>query len=142
MQCRSRNTTPAATSSRSSAISSMATAPKSPGSVPAGEPCSWTGTDTVTAPSGSTASPSEEGLTRDGRGAPARPVAFRSPLWGFIIRRLLLGVVVLFLVSVVVFAATQALPGDAARAILGRNATPDSLQALREQLHLNRPLVL
>jgi peptide/nickel transport system permease protein len=50
--------------------------------------------------------------------------------------------VVLFLVSVIVFAATQALPGDAARAILGRNATPASLLALREQLHLNEPILV
>ena len=34
---------------------------------------------------------------------------------GFIIRRLLLGLLVLLLVSVGVFAATQALPGDPAR---------------------------
>jgi peptide/nickel transport system permease protein len=49
---------------------------------------------------------------------------------------------VLFLVSVIVFAATQVLPGDAARAILGRNATPASLAALRAQLHLNQPLAV
>ncbi|HEX2647056.1 MAG TPA: ABC transporter permease [Candidatus Dormibacteraeota bacterium] len=65
----------------------------------------------------------------------------RSPIWGFILRRTLLGIVVLFFVSVVVFVATQALPGDTARAILGRTATPASLAALREQLHLNRPLI-
>jgi peptide/nickel transport system permease protein len=52
-------------------------------------------------------------------------------------RRLLLGLLTLWLVSVVVFAATQALPGDAARAILGRTATPDRVEALREQLHLD-----
>jgi peptide/nickel transport system permease protein len=46
------------------------------------------------------------------------------------------------LVSIVIFVATQALPGDTARAILGRTATPASLAALREQLHLNRPLVI
>jgi len=56
---------------------------------------------------------------------------------GFVVRRLLLGVLVLFLVSVVVFAATQALPGDPARSILGRTATPASLKALREQLGLS-----
>ena len=55
---------------------------------------------------------------------------------GFIVRRLLLGLLVLFLVSVVVFAATQALPGDPARSILGRTATPASLKALRDQLGL------
>jgi peptide/nickel transport system permease protein len=62
-------------------------------------------------------------------------------LGSFIVRRVLLGILVLALVSVVVFAATQALPGDPARAILGRTATPASLKALREQLHLNRPVL-
>jgi peptide/nickel transport system permease protein len=65
-----------------------------------------------------------------------------SPVWGFILRRLLLGIVVLVLVSIVVFAATQAMPGDTARAILGRSATAASLAALREQLHLNRPVIV
>jgi peptide/nickel transport system permease protein len=55
----------------------------------------------------------------------------------FIVRRLLLGLLTLFLVSVVVFAATQALPGNAATAILGRNATPARVAALTRQLHLN-----
>ena len=50
---------------------------------------------------------------------------------GFIVRRLLLGVLVLFLVSVVVFIATQAL-GDPAKAILGRDATPERLAALQK----------
>ncbi|MEJ7706123.1 MAG: ABC transporter permease [Nocardioidaceae bacterium] len=58
----------------------------------------------------------------------------------FIVRRLLLGVVVLFLVSILVFVATQAL-GDPARAILGRNATPASLAALREELHLDQSVL-
>ncbi len=61
-------------------------------------------------------------------------------VWGFMLRRLLLGIVVLILVSIVVFLATQALPGDPARAILGRSATPASLAALRRQLHLDRPV--
>jgi len=72
--------------------------------------------------------------------APGR-VGRRGGILGFIVRRLLLGLLVLFLVSIVVFAATQALPGDPARAILGRTATPASLAALREQLHLNEPVV-
>ena len=61
-------------------------------------------------------------------------------IWGFVLRRMLLGLLTLLLVSVVVFAATQALPGDPARAILGRNATPDALKALRTQLHLGQPV--
>jgi peptide/nickel transport system permease protein len=40
-----------------------------------------------------------------------------------------------------VFAATQALPGDPALAILGRSATPQSLAALRRQLHLDQPVL-
>jgi peptide/nickel transport system permease protein len=61
------------------------------------------------------------------------------PLLKIILRRLALGVLTLLLVSVLVFAATQALPGDTARAILGKSATPERLAALREQLGLNRP---
>jgi peptide/nickel transport system permease protein len=60
---------------------------------------------------------------------------------GFIVRRLLLGILVLVLVSIVVFLATQALPGDPALAILGRSATPQSLAALRKLLHLDRPVI-
>ena len=63
-----------------------------------------------------------------------------TKLFAFILRRLLWGAVTLVLVSVVVFAATQALPGNAARAILGNTATPQSLALLTKQLHLNRPV--
>lgn len=56
-------------------------------------------------------------------------------------RRLIHGLLILLAVSIVVFLATQALPGDAAQAILGREATPERLAALREQLHLGQPLV-
>ena len=42
----------------------------------------------------------------------------------FIMRRILLGILTLFAVSVIVFVATQALPGNAAQAILGKTATP------------------
>ena len=62
-------------------------------------------------------------------------------LTGFIIRRLLLGLVTLCFISVIIFAATQALPGDAARSILGRSATPESLAALRQQLGLDEPVL-
>jgi peptide/nickel transport system permease protein len=64
----------------------------------------------------------------------------RGGIWWFILRRVGQGAIVLFLVSLVVFFATQAL-GDPARAILGRTATPASLAALRQQLHLDEPVV-
>ena len=72
--------------------------------------------------------------------APAQPAAFvgAHPIARLIWRRLAIGVVILFLVSVVVFWATQVLPGNAAYAILGRNATPARVQALEIALHLNR----
>jgi peptide/nickel transport system permease protein len=58
-----------------------------------------------------------------------------------ILRRLAQGVLTLFLISLIVFAAVLALPGDAATAILGREATPDRVAALREQLNLNDSVV-
>ncbi|WP_182347339.1 ABC transporter permease [Tomitella gaofuii] len=59
----------------------------------------------------------------------------------FIAKRLAISVVILFLVSVLVFIATLLLPGDPAQAILGQQATPERLAALREQLNLNDPVV-
>lgn len=56
-------------------------------------------------------------------------------------KRTFFGVITLWVVSTVVFIATQALPGDAAQAILGREATPERLAALREQLHLGGSLL-
>ena len=56
----------------------------------------------------------------------------------FIARRLAWGVLTLFVVSLIVFGATQLLPSDPAQAILGRNATADSVNALREKLGLDQ----
>src|ERR671921_2347650 len=58
-----------------------------------------------------------------------------------VVRRLLLGLLTLWLISLIVFAAVVALPGDAATAILGREATPDRVAALRDQLNLNDSVV-
>lgn len=49
-----------------------------------------------------------------------------------------MGVLTLWLVSLIVFGATQALPGDAAKAILGQEATPAKVQALRSELGLDK----
>ena len=68
-------------------------------------------------------------------------MSLRHGLTGFIVRRLLLGLVTLWITSVMIFAATQALPGDAARSILGRSATPESLAELRRQLGLDKSVV-
>lgn len=64
------------------------------------------------------------------------------PLLKLILIRLGLGLLTLLLVSVVVFAATQALPGDPAQAILGKEAADKArYEALRKQLNLDRPLI-
>ena len=63
------------------------------------------------------------------------------PILRLVRRRLAVGVLTLFLVSVVVFLATEVLPGNAAYAILGRNANPVRLRTLENTLHLNRGLL-
>ncbi|WP_325094248.1 ABC transporter permease, partial [Leucobacter sp. M11] len=77
---------------------------------------------------------------RPPRRAPSAPPGSARRRLGAVPRLLLsrlgFGVLTLLAVSVVVFLATQALPGDAAQAILGREATPERLAALREQLDL------
>jgi len=76
--------------------------------------------------------------------APAqRAVSRRNehPLLALTARRLGIGVITLFAVSVVVFLATEVLPGNAAYAVLGRSANPARLHALERQLHLNQSLV-
>jgi peptide/nickel transport system permease protein len=53
--------------------------------------------------------------------------------------RIALGIGLLFIVSLVIFGATELLPGDLANELLGQSATPETLAALREQLGLNDP---
>lgn len=56
-----------------------------------------------------------------------------------ILKRLAVSVLVLLAVSFVVFVFTLLLPGDPAQAILGQQATPERLEALRSQLGLDQP---
>jgi peptide/nickel transport system permease protein len=62
-----------------------------------------------------------------------------AKVWRMIGKRLLFGLLTLFVISVVIFGATELLPGDLARELLGQSATPETLAALREQLGLNDP---
>jgi peptide/nickel transport system permease protein len=48
----------------------------------------------------------------------------------------------LFVCSLLIFVATQILPGDVATNILGRYATPEALRNLREELGLDRPAIV
>ena len=56
-----------------------------------------------------------------------------------IIQRLLLGIAILFIVSVLIFVGTEILPGDVAQAILGQGATPELLENVRVRLGLHEP---
>ncbi|MEX0953704.1 MAG: ABC transporter permease [Rhizobiaceae bacterium] len=59
-----------------------------------------------------------------------------------IAQRIALGILLLFAVSVLIFAGTQILPGDVAQSILGQAATPEAVANLREELGLNQPAVV
>ncbi len=60
---------------------------------------------------------------------------------GFVARRVLAVVPVLFVVAVIVFAILRAVPGDPAAVIAGDSATPEQVAALREKLGLEKPVV-
>ncbi len=62
------------------------------------------------------------------------------PILELIVRRVALGILILVLVSILVFLATQVLPGNAAYAVLQNTATPARVHALEVQLHLNSPI--
>jgi len=59
-----------------------------------------------------------------------------------ILVRISLGIGLLFIVSLVIFSATELLPGDLATQLLGQSATPETVAALRAQLGLNDPAPL
>jgi hypothetical protein len=63
-----------------------------------------------------------------------------SHIWIMIAQRLGLGLVTLFVVSLIIFLGTELLPGDFAQEILGQSATPETVAALRERLGLNDPM--
>lgn len=58
----------------------------------------------------------------------------------FIVRRMMIVLLTLWVASIIIFAMLQIIPGDPAQLMLGINATDDAVAALREQLGLNAPL--
>jgi len=60
----------------------------------------------------------------------------------YLLKRCGLTVYTLIVVSLIVFAVTQVLPGDAATMLLGENATPAALAAIRDRLGLDAPVWL
>ena len=63
-------------------------------------------------------------------------------MFRMIMRRLGIGVVTLWVVSLLMFAGTEILPGDVAEIMLGQEATPESLAALRGKLGLDKPAAI
>jgi len=59
----------------------------------------------------------------------------------YLAKRLAIGVATLLVASLVVFAVLEILPGDPAHLMLGINATPDAVEALRVEMGLNQPVV-
>ena len=63
------------------------------------------------------------------------------PVVTLVIQRLALGLLLLVAVSALIFFGVEALPGDAAQAMLGQSATPQTLANLREKMGLNDPMI-
>ena len=53
-----------------------------------------------------------------------------------VLQRIGIGFITLLVVSVLVFAGTEILPGDVAQIVLGQSATPEALATLRASLAL------
>lgn len=60
----------------------------------------------------------------------------------YVAKRILITIPVLFIVSVMVFSLIHLIPGDPAQVILGQDATPVALAALRHQLGLDQPIIV
>ena len=60
----------------------------------------------------------------------------------YTLRKIVSFIITLFIVSLIAFFAFQLIPGDAASTMLGTSATPERLEALREQMGLNDPLLI
>lgn len=65
-----------------------------------------------------------------------------SQITSLILARLGIALITLIIVSFVVFAATEMLPGDVAQILLGQAATPEAVAGLREAMGLNDPALL
>ena len=60
----------------------------------------------------------------------------------YLVRRFVLMIAILLLVSIIIFALVNILPGDPARLMLGQEASPEALAALRAEMGLNDPLYI
>ncbi len=63
------------------------------------------------------------------------------PIVRTVLQRLGLGLLTLFVVSIIIFSSLQFLPGDFATSVLGQAATPETVAAFRKELGLNEPAI-
>ncbi|MGB8622252.1 MAG: ABC transporter permease [Paracoccaceae bacterium] len=63
-----------------------------------------------------------------------------SDVWMMVLKRLGLGLGTLFVISVLIFGATEMLPGDFAQQVLGQSATEETVTAIRRELGLDQPM--
>ena len=62
-----------------------------------------------------------------------------NPVLKIVLQRLGLGLITLFVVSIIIFVAIVMLPGDFAEAILGQAATPETVAAFKKEIGLDQP---
>ena len=79
-----------------------------------------------------------EGM-RHRRGGAWPAMAARSDILPLLAKRLGFGLLTLLVVSLVIFAAVEMLPGNFARVILGQSATPETVAAIEKELGLDQP---
>lgn len=73
---------------------------------------------------------------------PLRFSVREHPILSLVAARVAISIPILFVVSILIFAATEVLPGDVASAVLGQSATPSALAALRAEFNLDQPAYL
>jgi peptide/nickel transport system permease protein len=64
-----------------------------------------------------------------------------NPVVRTVLQRLGLGLITLFIVSIIIFSAIAMLPGDFAKAMLGQSATPETVAAFQREIGIDRPPV-
>src|SRR5947208_824520 len=73
-------------------------------------------------------------------GAPAPRRTARRPVLRFLVRRVTTGVLTLIVATMLIFAATDLLPGSPASNVLGKFATKSQVAALNRKLGFDKPL--
>lgn len=65
-----------------------------------------------------------------------------NPAIVLVLQRIGIGIVLILAISALLFIGVELLPGDFARNFLGQSATPEAVANIREELGLDRPVVL